>query len=239
MSKMNGRWGLERGVTLVMLLVTIGMLGYVGYARYSRPKVVRTEPPLPRDAVPLEPGESKGTTSAQVVVIEYSDFRCAACKQFAANTVPRIDEEYIRPGKVLWIFRGMPKSLGLGSMGLRTTEAAACAGQQGLFWPMYRALFSRPAIPPDDAAADPELHQLAIAAGADESQFSKCLGAGSTSRVFADVGSGYLLDVTATPTLFLGLRTETGRATIVKRIVGAIPATELGGELDILLRQVG
>jgi protein-disulfide isomerase len=51
---------------------------------------------------------------------------------------PEIIEKYVRPGKLKLVFRDV---LNHGERSLRTSEAAACAGQQGHFWPMHGLLF--------------------------------------------------------------------------------------------------
>jgi protein-disulfide isomerase len=51
---------------------------------------------------------------------------------------PEIVEQYARPGKVRLVFRDV---LNHAERSERASEAAACAGRQGQFWPMHKLLF--------------------------------------------------------------------------------------------------
>lgn len=53
---------------------------------------------------------------------------------------PKLIEQYVKTGKVKMVFRDV---LNHGDRSLRTAEAAACAGKQGLFWQMHEILFER------------------------------------------------------------------------------------------------
>src|SRR5919112_5636378 len=90
-------------------------------------------------AAPLEM-RSKGSAKAPVTVYEMSDFQCPYCRQFALETFPRLDQDYIRPGKVRWVFINFP----LTSVHQHASAAAQlglCAAQQGAFWRIHDLLF--------------------------------------------------------------------------------------------------
>ena len=53
---------------------------------------------------------------------------------------PTLIERYVKPGKLRIVFRAV---LNHGELSDRASEAAACAGRQGQFWPMYALLFER------------------------------------------------------------------------------------------------
>jgi protein-disulfide isomerase len=81
-----------------------------------------------------------GTADAPVVLIDYSDFLCAACQRHAQAIEPDIIDQYVESGQVRMIFRPV---LNHGERSLSTTEAALCALQQDQFWPMHELLFNR------------------------------------------------------------------------------------------------
>src|SRR3954469_20886862 len=56
-----------------------------------------------KTAATLE-NRTKGSAGAPVTVYEMSDFQCPYCRQFALETFPQIDREYIATGKVRWVF---------------------------------------------------------------------------------------------------------------------------------------
>lgn len=53
---------------------------------------------------------------------------------------PALIERYVRPGTLRIVFRAV---LNHADRSERASEAAACAGRQGQFWPMHALLFGR------------------------------------------------------------------------------------------------
>jgi protein-disulfide isomerase len=53
---------------------------------------------------------------------------------------PALIERYVTPGRLRIVFRAV---LNHGEWSERASEAAACAGRQGRFWPMHGILFER------------------------------------------------------------------------------------------------
>ena len=54
--------------------------------------------------------------------------------------LPQLYEEYVRTGKVELIYLDFPFETD--PRALRPAEAAACAGEQGMFWDMHHTLFA-------------------------------------------------------------------------------------------------
>ena len=54
------------------------------------------------------PPREAGNPNARVVVEEFSDFQCPYCGLFATTAEVRLREEYIKPGRILFIFRSLP-----------------------------------------------------------------------------------------------------------------------------------
>jgi len=46
------------------------------------------------------PGPSKGPATASVAMVYFTDFQCGYCRKFVKETLPNLEEQYIRPGKV-------------------------------------------------------------------------------------------------------------------------------------------
>src|SRR5687768_16025103 len=86
----------------------------------------------------------KGNPEATVAVYEFADFQCPYCARFAREVFPRIDAEYVKTGKVQWIFVNIP--LPNHSNALAASEAAMCAGAvNDRFWNMHDILFEKQA----------------------------------------------------------------------------------------------
>jgi protein-disulfide isomerase len=78
----------------------------------------------------------QGSPDAPVKLIEYSDYLCGHCKDFALETEPRIVEEYVATGKVQHIYHYFVLSQPL------LDEAAHCAADQEHFWEYHRVMFA-------------------------------------------------------------------------------------------------
>lgn len=127
----------------------------------------------------------KGNPSAKVVVVEFADFQCPACRTHAADVQPRIDAELVSRGEVMWVSKHLPLKThpyaGLAAV------AAECAGEQGRYWPMHDLLFE---TVESWAVVDAEskLLELAPRAGLDPHAFRGCFaGRHALERVLQDM----------------------------------------------------
>lgn len=77
----------------------------------------------------------QGSPDAPVKFIEYSDYICGHCKDFALEKEPLLVRDYIATGKVQYIYH---------YYALKQTwlaEAVHCAADQGRFWEYHKLLF--------------------------------------------------------------------------------------------------
>jgi protein-disulfide isomerase len=122
----------------VLAVAGLGTLGYVA-SRGADRQVVTLDPNLP--AVKSE-GYVIGSPNAPVEVIEFADFECPACAQFATLHEPDVRSRLVQPGHLRLRFMDMP----LVEIGHRNSPtaslAAACANEQGKFWEMHDAIFA-------------------------------------------------------------------------------------------------
>lgn len=110
----------------------------------------------------------RGGTNARVAVVAFSDFNCSFCARFEKEIYPKIDERYVRSGRIRYLFRDLPDRADADS--ITKAEAARCAGEQGKFWEMHDQLFADP-LPFADETARRHIRTLGIG-GAD---FQACL----------------------------------------------------------------
>jgi protein-disulfide isomerase len=140
------------------------------------------------------PGPGKGPADAPVVLVEFSDFQCIYCRKFWQETLPRIEERYIRSGKVRFVYRHLAI---LGEASVLAARAAACAHDQGKFWEYHDALF-RNSSPLAYTAV--RLKQYAGESGLDAHTFSGCLDSGKhADRVEGETILGRTLGANGTP----------------------------------------
>ncbi len=143
-------------------------------------------------------GPVKGSEKAPVTIIEFSDFQCSFCWKFWTETLPRLEEVYIKTGKVRFVYRHLAI---LGPPSVAAAQAADCAGEQGKFWEYHDALFASKGL---FSFADRRLKQYARDLGLDGSAFDQCLNSGKyTKKVEGETGIGRLLGANGTPTFFI------------------------------------
>lgn len=126
-----------------------------------------------------------GDEDAPVEVVEYSDFRCPYCAQFARDTKPELVERFVDTGVVRYVWRDLPYQ---GEGARRAALAARAAQEQGRFWEYHDALFANQEQEPSlenlravaddldldvdrfDEALQSERHADVVAAGFEEGQ---------------------------------------------------------------------
>jgi protein-disulfide isomerase len=147
-----------------------------------------------RAFAPLQPGDAiDGATEPLVTIVEYSDFQCPFCGQFA-QTLHELVAMY--PDDVRVVFRQFPLPMHPDAeLGAR---AAVAAGDQGKFWAMHDRLFeNKSAMKRDDV----EEHARKI--GLDMSKFAAALDDPALAeRVQQDRRGGMALGVRGTPSWF-------------------------------------
>lgn len=83
---------------------------------------------------------AKGKAAAPVTVYEMSDFQCPFCRRFAVETFPALEAEYVRTGRVRWVFVNFPLT-SIHPNAAPAAELAMCAARAGAFWPVHDLLF--------------------------------------------------------------------------------------------------
>ncbi|HTI04865.1 MAG TPA: thioredoxin domain-containing protein [Gemmatimonadales bacterium] len=119
---------------------------------------------------------SKGKATAPVTVYEMADFQCPACRMFTTTVLPALDSEFIRTGKVRWVFINLPLT-SIHAHAMLAAQVAMCAGRQGRFWPTHDAFYQHQDdwAKLADAPARAALVALAQHAGADRAKLQACI----------------------------------------------------------------
>lgn len=81
-----------------------------------------------------------GRSSAPVTVNEYADLQCPYCDAFAVAVFPKLLSNYVKPGKVKFVFHNFPF---LGPDSVTAAEAAIAAARQGFAWQFIEAFYYR------------------------------------------------------------------------------------------------
>jgi protein-disulfide isomerase len=185
---------------------------------------------LPRDPIAIASDPFKGSGTARVAVIEFSDYQCPFCGRYAKDVLPQIRTEYVDTGKIRYVFRDMP--LSFHKQAFQAAEAAHCAGAQGKFWEMHDTLFQN-----QSALAAEQLPTHARAVGVDDARFQQCLESGQyASEINKDVADAGAAGITGTPTFLVGvIQPGDGRVKVVKKLVGARPYEDFKAAIDSAL----
>lgn len=137
----------------------------------------------------------KGSESAPVSIIEFSDFKCPYCKQ-ENDIINQVLAAY--PGKVKLVYKHFPLSIHPEAQ--FAAEAAECAGDQGKFFEMADVLFAK-----QDKLDTASISQYARNLKLDMVKFKSCTDSGkfknkvaSDAQTAADFGFG------GTPAIFIG-----------------------------------
>jgi protein-disulfide isomerase len=168
---------------------------FIARLKDKTPVTISLDPP--RQEVATEGHPSKGSADAPIVLVEFSDFQCPFCQR-ANPTVEQVLATY--GDKIRFVYRHFP--LPNHSDARPAAEAAACAQEQGQFWPYHDRLFAE-----SGKLSDADLKAHAAALGLDAGRFSTCVdGHESKSVVDQDLAEAQALGVTATPTFFINGR---------------------------------
>lgn len=145
-----------------------------------------------------------GSPTAPVKVMEFADFECPACGQFAAVTEPDV-RRLVDSGIVRYHYYDFPLSQHRNT--LAASIAAACADDQGKFWPMHDRLFAGQLDWNTEATSNPEpvFDGYARAIGLDVSKWKTCFDAHRhLKRILGNRREGAAYHVEETPTFVIG-----------------------------------
>jgi protein-disulfide isomerase len=173
----------------------------------------------------------KGNKDAKITLIEFSDFQCPFCGRHVRDTVPQLESEYIKTGKVKYVFKDFPLE-SIHKNAFKASEAANCAGDQGKYWEMHDKLFQN-----QRALNNEDLLKYAGELNLNTAKFEKCLNGGTyASKVRENISEGQKAGVTGTPAFFLAYTEGDGsKVKTVNRITGAQPYANFKEAIDELL----
>ena len=172
---------------------------YLDTLRQKTAVHISLEPP--RQTIAAGNSPARGPANAPVEIVEFSDFQCPFCLR-AHPTVDQVLKTY--GDRVRFVYRNYP--LPIHPNARPAAEAAACAAEQGKFWPYHDRLFSTPGH-----LTDTELKQDAVDLGLDAPRFNSCVDSHKyKALVDADQHDGEEAGVNGTPAFFINGRLVNG-----------------------------
>lgn len=195
--------GIIQVLLLVFIAYKISALGVVTGSvpdaqAPSIPNVPSTgEAPAIDNSKLIDDDAVKGDKNAPVTIVEFSDYECPFCEKFYTQTLPQIEENYIKTGKVKLIYRDYP--LGFHAQAQKAAEAAECAEEQGKYYEMHNLLFEKGV-----AGGVGSFKEYAKEIKLDAAKFNECLDFGKmSSEVQKDAADGSKYGVQGTPAFFI------------------------------------
>lgn len=173
---------------------------------------------------------SKGSETAVLTMVEYTDYECPFCARHVKSVLPEIQKNYIDTGKVRYVLRDFP--LPFHKNAIKASEAAHCAGDQGKYWEMHDALFDN-----QKALGADKLPEYAKAIGIDLAKFDACLASNTyKQRVDANLADAAKVGIKGTPSFVIGFTGADGKEVKGEKLIrGAVPYTVFQSAIDDLL----
>lgn len=184
-------------IFFVVSALTLLVIVYAAIQRSSK----KSEPLFKGEAsLFLDSGEKK------VVIDEYSDFQCPACRR-AFPVLKELKENY--PNKIEFNYHHFPLSYHQWSK--KAAEASEAAREQGKFWPYHDMLFEKQSEWEKSKDAVSLFKKYASDLKLDGKKFEEDLDSGKfASVVEEDYEEGERKKVDATPTIFVNGKKVSG-----------------------------
>jgi protein-disulfide isomerase len=180
-------------------------------------------PPAPTlQAISVGDNPFLGNKNARVVLLDFSDYQCPFCGRFVRETMPELEQEYIKTGKVKYVFRDLPIEA-IHPFALKAAEAVRCAGEQSTYWEMHYRLYQN-----QNALDVGSMPAHAQALGMNLAAFTACLNSGKyATGIRKDMADASAAGISGTPTFVVGLvntRNPNDRnIKVLQQIIGAQP----------------
>jgi protein-disulfide isomerase len=209
-----------------IVLVGVVALSYVA----TKPRGGATDAIQVADTTNAGPSQGylMGKVDAPVKILEFADFECPACAGFSVVTEPDVRTRIINTGLANITYFDFPLNMHRNTVA--ASNAAACADEQGKFWPMHDRLFQAQDEWNGEATDSPKpfFKRYAQEIGLDVSKWETCYDARKyQKRIGANLADGLRRGVGSTPTFVIGDKLYRGMASYdaLKALVDSIAKT--------------
>jgi protein-disulfide isomerase len=146
-------------------------------------------------------GDTLGAADAPATLTVYEDPQCPFCRDWALGTLPSVVADYVRPGRVKLVYRGV-QIIGPNSQeGLRAIYAA---GRQNKLWNLADALYRRQGAENSGWITDAVIGEAAASVGANGAVIRAAAPtAAVTAQLTAAARQASIDGVQGTPTFVL------------------------------------
>ena len=211
-------------ITLLALVTLVGAAALAWVASRPRGGAVTVDPNVaPGTAEPYR----MGRPDAPVQMLEFADFECPACANYAVVTGPDVKQRLVETGKLSIQFYDFPLAMHRNTW--QAHHAAACANDQGKFWEMHDRIFAGQTEWNAQATSNPDrvFEGYARELGLNEDTFEQCYDSRRhQGRIAANQQFGERTRVGSTPSFVIGGKLYAGSMPFdeIKRIVDSLAA---------------
>jgi protein-disulfide isomerase len=123
----------------LLLVALLALAAGIGIGSHGHGSGSRAAAPQDQLAGIPQHGLELGDPDAPVTLVEYGDLQCPYCAYWSRTTFPVLVRDYVRPGKIKLVFRGLAF---LGSDSRKALEAADAAAAQNRLWNVVERLYA-------------------------------------------------------------------------------------------------
>lgn len=196
----------KRGFYMILAILLIAGVAAIGY-QVMKPPAQTVFTMDSTVTLVANQGHVIGSDTALVEVVEFADFECPACGNFATITEPDVRTRLVNTGLVRFRFVDFPLE---GHNNTRAAHMAAwCASDQGKFWEMHDMIFGTQDRWSSYATTRPLpiFESLAQQIGLNVQQYQSCMASRKfLGQIQSNLDEGLRRGVNSTPTFFIGNR---------------------------------
>jgi protein-disulfide isomerase len=122
----------------LLVVAVLALVAGIGIGTHQAPRPAAAAPGDLLDGIPQR-GLELGDPDAPVTLVEYGDLQCPYCAYWSRTTFPVLVRDYVRPGRVKLVFRGLAF---LGPDSREALQAALAASEQNRLWNVVERLYA-------------------------------------------------------------------------------------------------
>jgi protein-disulfide isomerase len=196
---------------IVLAVIAVIGIGVVGYNVTTGGSGVAALAPLELEAmddstlVSMARGVTRGNPDAPITIVEFGDYQCPGCGQFARDFKPAVELAFVESGRASFTFHDFPL-VAIHPHAFLAARAARCAEDQGKFWEYHNELFRQQTrwSPEPDPAGLFEVYAEIV--GLEPADFRSCLHSDRhADLVTANLRLAEAIGVPQTPTILVNV----------------------------------
>ncbi len=138
--------------------------------------------------------------TAKVGIVEYGDFQCPFCKQFANGAGNSIYTNFVKTGQAVFAFRDYPLT-NIHPLSSEMAIEGRCFAAQGKFWQYYNKMYTTA----QNSNTPSIVSGYARTMGLNMNKYASCV----TNKTYEldiqkDIASGNRINIQGTPTIVIG-----------------------------------